>query len=112
GGGAQVVAVVPGNGTEPTLLLDLAGACLAGSALVKVNPEVGSFAARVSWVRKAGLISTEEAQALWWRAVAEGMTHLHLCVLQYEQGPREVRVVHSEKVYRNWDAPLQSILQG
>src|SRR5262249_55840474 len=112
GGRAQVVTVVPGSATQPTLLLELVEACLSGSALVKVNPAVGSFARLVDWVREAGQLSAAEALALGQRAVAEGMTHLHLCLLQYEQGPRGITVAASKKVYHHWEAPLQSILQG
>lgn len=60
-GYAQIVTVAPGDAQQPFLLLESLRKHLAGTTLVKVNAEAGTFHAAVDWLRPSGVATKEHA---------------------------------------------------
>ena len=42
------------------------------------------------------------------QAAQDGVSHLYLCMLHYEKGPKQLQVTPTQKRYENWDLPLNS----
>lgn len=105
-GHAQIVTAAPGNQQEPTLLLDLIRQHLSGSTTVLVNPYAMTFDEIMDRLAEKEMGDSEGVEALRRMARADGVTHLHLCVLHYEKGPQRIAVEPSKKLYEHyWDIP-------
>ncbi|MBX3014467.1 MAG: 50S ribosomal protein L11 methyltransferase [Caldilineaceae bacterium] len=106
GGHAQIVTAAPGNEQAPTLLLDLIRQRLAGSATVLLNPYLMTFDEIMDRLAEKAMGTDEDVEGLRRMARADGITHLHLCVLHYEKGTQQLTVQPAQKVYAHyWDIP-------
>jgi release factor glutamine methyltransferase len=106
-GHAQIVTAAPGNQQEPTLLLDLIRQRLSGTTTVLVNPYLMTFDEIMDRLAGKGMGLSEEVEGLRHRARADGVTHLHLCMLHYERGATRVHIEPSKKLYAHyWDTPI------
>lgn len=109
-GCAQIVTAAPGNQEEPTLLLDLIRERLPGSATVLVNPYAMTFDAVMDRLADKQMGTSEAVEALRRAARADGVTHLHLCVMHYEKGQKRLQVKPSKKLYDEyWDRPAPEL---
>lgn len=110
GGHAQIVVVAPGDVKGPGPLVALLGKYLSGAAKLVVNPESMPFARHADWLWQSGVATEPQARKLKHAARRDGITHLHLAMIHYDpSGKRGVETAVSEKVYRNWYAPLLAI---
>ncbi len=109
-GYAQIVTVAPGDDRGPFMLRDVLREHLTGTALVKVNPEAGSFACMVDWLRLAGVAAEDQANEMKRRAGCDGVSRLHLCMIAYwNDGAGQLREEPSARAYRNWHLPLSGV---
>jgi len=42
------------------------------------------------------------------QATKDGISHLYLCMIHYEKGPKKIEIIPTGKKYKNWDLPLNS----
>lgn len=109
-GHAQIVTAAPGDAERPTLLLDLAQKHLPGATRVVLNPCPISFDGVMDRLAEKKMGSTEQVDNLRQMARRDGITHLHLCVIHYDKGPKALRVEPSQKRYEDfWDAEAQEV---
>jgi len=107
GGHAQIVTAAPGNQAAPTLLLDLIEQHLSGSATVLLNPYLMTFDEIMDRLAEKAMGADEDVDGLRRMAHADGVTHLHLCVLHYEKGPQHIQIEPSKQSYAHyWDIPV------
>ena len=107
-GHAQIVTFATGDKNHPFVLKDLVEKYLSGKSTIKVNPtsmKFDDFADRFTEIGKA----TKE-QITWMKkqAAKNGVSHIYLCMLHYEKGKKQVKLIPAEKEYKNWDLPLNS----
>ena len=108
-GHAQIVTAAPGDKQEPSLLLDLLQQHLTGVTTVLVNPFVITFDDIMDRLAAKQLGTDEQVDGLRRRANQDGVTHVYLCVIHYEKGPKQLQVQPSRKVYEHyWDVPVKS----
>ncbi|MEZ4868167.1 MAG: 50S ribosomal protein L11 methyltransferase [Caldilineaceae bacterium] len=106
-GHAQIVTAAPGNQQEPTLLLDLVRQRLSGSTTVLLNPYLMTFDEIMDRLAEKEMGANEDVESLRHMARADGVTHLHLCVLHYEKGPQRIQLEPSKQSYAHyWDIPV------
>jgi SAM-dependent methyltransferase len=109
-GHAQIVTAAPGDHAAPTLLLDLIRKRLSGSATVILNPITMTFDEIMDRLADKKMGTTADVDLLRQRAQADGVTHLHLCVIHYEKGPTRLEVEHSTRLYDEyWDRPAPEL---
>ena len=107
GGHTQIVTAAPGNQEAPTLLLDLIRQHLSGSATVLLNPYLMTFDEIMDRLAEKAMGTDEDVDGLRRMAHADGVTHLHLCVLHYEKGPQRIQIEPSKQSYAHyWDIPV------
>lgn len=105
-GHAQIVTAAPGNQQEPTLLLELIRQRLSGATTVLLNPDLMTFDEIMDRLADKEMGTSEDVEGLRRMARADGMTHLHLCVIHYEKGPQRLDIEPSKKLYPDyWDIP-------
>jgi len=105
-GHAQIVTAAPGDQQAPTLLIELIRQRLSGSTTVLLNPSLMTFDEIMDRLADKAMGADEDVEALRRMARADGVTHLHLCVLHYEKGPQCIHVEPSKQIYAHyWDIP-------
>lgn len=106
-GHAQIVTAAPGDQQAPTLLLDLIRQRLAGSTTLLLNPDLMSFDEIMDRLAEKAMGTDDDVENLRRMARADGVTHLHLCVLHYEKGPQRIAIEPSTQTYAHyWDIPV------
>lgn len=107
-GHAQIVTFAPGDEKQPFRLVDLVQKYLNGQTTIRVNPVSMKFDDFVDRFIEIGQATKEQIVAMKKQAAQDGVSHLYLCMLHYEKGPKQLKVVSTEKRYDNWDLPLDS----
>ncbi|MDC3955560.1 50S ribosomal protein L11 methyltransferase [Polyangium jinanense] len=111
GGHAQIVTAAPGDAEEPTLLVELARTHLAGQTRIVRNAVTMTFDAIMDRLAAKDMGPVAAVDTLREMARRDGVTHLHLCVIHYEKGPRDLRVETAKKIYDDiWDLPATEIV--
>lgn len=106
-GHAQIVTAAPGNEQAPTLLLDLIQQRLTGTTTLLLNPSVMTFDEIMDRLADKAMGTQDDIEGLRRMAKADGVTHLHLCVLHYEKGPQQINLKPSKQIYTHyWDIPV------
>lgn len=112
-GTAEIVTVAPGDAESPCMLTAIAEQHLQGKATFVLNNQPKTFDENIEWLDAAGTITRDQAIEMHRRARRDGVTHLHLCVMQYEkQAGKSMSVVTSDKDYSNWSIPLNGFEQN
>jgi SAM-dependent methyltransferase len=110
-GHAQIVTAAPGDAAEPTLLVELCRTHLQGRTRIVRNAVTMTFDAIMDRLAAKEMGPTSGVDALRERARRDGVTHLHLCVIHHDKGPKDLRVETSERIYEDiWDLPAQEIV--
>ena len=107
-GHAQIVTFAPGDEKQPFMLVDLVRKHLNGQVTVKVNHVSMRFDDFVDRFVEIGQATEEQVAEMKKQAARDGVSHLYLCMLHYEKGPKSLDVVSTQKRYDNWDLPLNS----
>lgn len=107
-GHAQMVTFAPGNEKQPFMLVDLVEKYLTGQTTIKVNPVSMRFNDFVDRFVDIGQATEVQVAEMKKQATQDGVSHLYLCMLHYEKGPKLVDVTHAQKRYDHWDLPLNS----
>ncbi|MDI1433391.1 50S ribosomal protein L11 methyltransferase [Polyangium sorediatum] len=109
-GHAQIVTAAPGDAKEPTLLVELARKILPGKTRIVRNAVTMTFDAIMDRLADKNMGTVEQVDALRGMARRDGVTHLHLCVIHYDKGPKELQIETSQKVFEDiWDLPAKEI---
>jgi SAM-dependent methyltransferase len=109
-GHAQIVTAAPGDAREPSLLIELARERLPGATTVLVNPYSMTFDEIMDRLDAKKMGTTEQVDGLRRKAREDGVTHVHLVVIHYDKGPKQLRVEPSRKVYeRYWDEAAREV---
>ena len=112
-GHAQIVTVTPGDGKQPFLLAQLLRKYLAGNTHVHVNPDLGSYVAAVDWLQQTDVATKDQARQMKSQARHDGVSHLFLCVIQYEKNsPTNLAIHPSATTYQEWYLPLTGLQQA
>lgn len=104
-GHAQIVTGAHGDVRGPALLIDLIEQRLHGQTTVIVSPRAVTFDAIMDRMVAQKPAAAAQVDALRQRATRDGVTHMHLCVIHYEPGPKMLQVRTSNRPY-DPDAPL------
>ena len=105
-GHAQIVTAAPGNQEYPTLLLKLIEERLSGTATIILNPDLMTFDEIMDRLAAKEMGTNADVDNLRQMAQADGITHLHLCVIHYQKGQKQLLVKTSTKRYEEyWDIP-------
>jgi hypothetical protein len=111
-GWAQFVLAAPGNQREPVLLRELADKYLAGTTTIRVNPQPHEYASIIQWLCDSGFCTARQGRDLLRRAIGDGVTHMHLCVVQYApRASKKVTVAAAAKTYHHCQLPLPGLEQ-
>ncbi|WP_204105318.1 MULTISPECIES: methyltransferase [Spirulina sp. CCY15215] len=106
-GHAQIVTAAPGNQEKPTLLLDLIQKYLSGTTTVLLNPYVLTFDEVMDDLANLKIGTIEQIDGLRQKAKEDSITHIHLCVIHYEKGLKNIEVKSSQKIYEQyWEIPV------
>lgn len=106
-GHAQIVTAAPGDQHAPTLLLDLIQQRLSGTTTVLLNPYLMTFDEIMDRLAEKEMGAPEAVEGLRRLAQADGVTHLHLCVLHYEKGQHRINIEPAKQIYAHyWDIPV------
>jgi release factor glutamine methyltransferase len=109
-GHAQIVTAAPGDANEPMLLVELARTHLSGKTRIVRNAVTMTFDAIMDRLASKNMGTVEQVDCLREMARRDGVTHIHLCVIHYDKGPKELRVETSAKVFEDiWDLPAQEV---
>jgi release factor glutamine methyltransferase len=109
-GHAQIVTAAPGDAKEPMLLVELARTHLSGKTRIVRNAVTMTFDAIMDRLAGKNMGTAEQVDGLREMARRDGVTHIHLCVIHYDKGPKELRVETSPIVYEDiWDLPAQEV---
>ena len=109
-GHAQIVTASPGDIQKPSLLLELISEHLAGSTTVLLNPFLMTFDEVMDRLAALEMGTSAQVDALRQLAKQDGVTHLHLCVIHYQKGPKQLHLSPSKKVYEQyWDLPVMAV---
>jgi SAM-dependent methyltransferase len=106
-GHAQIVCFSPGTETEPFMLIDMVRKHTVGLTNIVVNPVPIPFDHFAQRFLHFGLPNYELEYYLK-QAKKDGITHLHLCMIHFQNSASMISVRHSEKKYENWDLPIGS----
>lgn len=105
-GHAQIVTAAPGNQQEPSLLIDLSKKHLSGTTTILLHPDPLTFDEVMDRLVNKEMGDNKNVEALRGMAQADGVTHLHLCVIHYNKGEQRLRIEPSKKYYADyWDRP-------
>jgi len=107
-GHAQIVTFAPGDEKQPFMLVDLVQKYLNGRTTIKVNPVSMKFDDFVDRFVEIGRATEGQVAEMRRQAAKDGVSHLYLCMLHYEKGPKQLTVIPTERRYDNWDLPLNS----
>src|SRR3989344_1660524 len=107
-GHAQIVTFAPGDHDSPSMLIGLINKYLPGRTQLKVNPISMRYDDLVDRFTQIGKATIKQVDEMKERAQADGVTHLYLCMIHYDKGKKSLTMELSEKIYENWDLPLES----
>jgi methylase of polypeptide subunit release factors len=105
-GHAQIITFAPGDDKVPYMLVELVEKHLEGRAEIVVDPVAMRFDEFVDRFVEIGKATQEQVDAMKMKAQADGVTHLHMCMVHYEKGKQSIDLRTSEKQYLRWDLPL------
>lgn len=107
-GHLQIVTGAPGDSETPFMLVEMAEKYLSGSTTILLNEGTLNYARAISWYPIKGFCGVGQADFMKQKAVEDGVTDYHLCVIHYEKGPKQVRVEPAKMVYENWYLPPEN----
>lgn len=104
----QIVTMAPGNREVPAMLVDAAKKYLAeGATEIICDLAPITYAAFVD--RFVGIFGQDPKviEAMKAQAAADGVTHLHMCILRYRKNSTPaIQISFTPKIYEPWETPL------
>ncbi len=111
-GWAQFVLIAPGNQREPFLLRKLAEQFLTGATTIHVNPEPSEYVWAIDWLCKTGQVTRKQGREMLRCALADGVSHIHLCVVEHvPHATKQVTVARSARTYPHFEEPTLGLEQ-